>query len=215
MKMTNQRNKYKNHMFSSLDEIIKDLEAAKTKEGKKMFSTLYPAIIKLQNKNINALKNITTVFKDCGFNTKNTSQIIFFLLQKLDPKVDIHQRIISKMNNSYRNVIFNYLFNNFSDRIIILIDEFATKNCPNIHNHDFLIDQLKQQIKLENDEFDGKLELNISTKTSKYNILVQNQMQNIHKESNILDNLSNSYLSLLDLKDDDDFSEFNADNIEI
>ena len=58
------------------DAIIKDLKTAKIKEGKKMFSTLYPAIIKLQNKKINTLKNITTLFKDCGFNTNNRSQII-------------------------------------------------------------------------------------------------------------------------------------------
>ena len=215
MKKTNQRNKYQKHTFSNLDAIIKDLEAAKTKEGKKMFSTLYPAIIQLQNKKINTLKNITALFKDCGFNTNNTSQIIFFLLQKLDINLDIQKRIIKKMNNSYRNVILNYLFNDFSDRIIILIDEFTTKNCPNIHNHDFLIDQLKQQIKPGNDEFDGKLELNINNKASKNNILIKNHIHNIHKETNILDSLNNSYLSLIDLKEDDDYSEFNADNIEI
>ena len=206
MKTTNQRCKYQNHIFPNLNEIIKDLEATESSDGKKMFSTLYPVIIKLQDKKINVLKNINAVFKDCGFNCKNTGEMISFLLQKLDVDSDIRKRVIRKMNNSHRNVIFNYLFNDFSDRIIILIDEFVTKNCPNIHNHNFLIDQLKLQIKPKNDEIDMKTKINISNETS--NQIFLNHTQNISEESKIIDYLNNSSLSLLDFKEEDDFSEF-------
>ena len=138
------RKSYRKHVFTDLADINNDLKTSQTIEGKRMFFALCPMIIKLQNNGIKKLQNIAKIFKDCGFNNKSTNQIIIFLLNQLEKKSLINSRVVNKLNDSYRNVILNSLFKDFHDKIIDLIDNFITNNCPDIHNHEFLIHQLKQ-----------------------------------------------------------------------
>ena len=205
--------KYRKHIFSNLNEIINDFRANESMEGRKMFAALYPTIIKLQKNKINDLKNITSVFRDCGFNNKSTNQILLFLLNKLNNS-KINKRTINKLNDSYRNVIFNWLFYDFSDTIIPIIDDFISNYCPDIHNHDFLIHQLKQFIVQKNNKKDEKIVINIVSSNSNIG-KVENNKANIKIECNKVSETNENDLSfslpLLDFKSEVFYFDFNND----
>lgn len=191
--------KYRKHIFSNLNAIINDFKTADKSEGKKMFEALYPIIIKLQKNEINDLKNITGVFRDCGFNNKSTNQILIFLLNNLNVKSRINRRTINKLNDSYRNIIFTSLFHDFPDNIISIIDHFISNYCPDIHNHDFLIHKLKQLISSNN----------LQT------IEIINDTAHENTESNKISQINETELSLslslLDFKEEDYYSKYDID----
>lgn len=185
-KANNRLPKYKKHIFSNLNDIILDFEVNDCLEGKKMYLELAPIINKLQNYGIHELQNIAIIFKDCGLNNNSINQVIKFLLEKLQKSIKISKRGINKLNNSYRNVIFNWLFHDFKENIIIFIDEFVTKYCPTIHNHDFLIFKLNKQIQSQMEVKDIKNE-------KEY----YNEMESINVKN------KNHLLSLINVKNDD------------
>ena len=188
--------KYKKHIFSNLNAIINDFKTTDNLEGKMMFEALYPTIIKLQKNKINDLKNITGVFRDCGFNNKSTNQILIFLLNNLHVKSRINRRIVNKLNDSYRNLIFTSLFHDFPDNIIPLIDHFISNYCPDIHNHDFLIYKLKQLI--------------ASNNLQTIEIINDTTLESIEPNKINENDLSLS-LSLLDFKEEDYFTNYDID----
>lgn len=196
-KANNRLPKYKKHIFSNLNDIILDFEVNDCLEGKKMYLELAPIINKLQNYGIHELQNIAIIFKDCGLNNNSINQVINFLLEKLQKSIKISKRGINKLNNSYRNVIFNWLFHDFKENIIIFIDEFVTKYCPTIHNHDFLIFKLNKQIQSQMEVKDIKNE-------KEY----YNEMERINVKN------KNHLLSLINVKNDDNDYDL-SDDLEI
>lgn len=180
--------KYQKHIFNNLTDVSNDLIKSPTIEGKKMNRVLRPFIIKLQNIGIEKLQNITKIFRDCGLNNKSTNEIILYLLIHLNKKTLINSRVVKKMNDSYRNIIFASLFNDIPDKIISLIDVFITNHCPDIHNHDFLIHQLKQ--------------IDFSKTDQEVNEIIENN-----------DNQLSHLLSLLNAKFDDNY--FNDCSIDL
>ena len=218
MQRTKRVNKYKSHLFTNLKDIEVDFENTDSRDGKMMHKALKPIIDGLRDSGVHELQDITMIFKDCGFNNKSTNQIIIFLLNNFQ-KLNISSRDISKLNKSYRNIIFNSLFREYPNQIIQLIDEFVTCHCPNIHNHDFLIyklNQLNDQNRNELlNESKGIVDSNNITKinfTDKKNI-------NTNIESNVvtgnIQNENSQYISLFNMKDEEDeFFELIQDNMQ-
>lgn len=155
--------KYNKHIFTRLDDIVYDLHNYGSRDGILMYEALKPIISILRNNGINQLHDITLTFKNCGFNNKNTNQILIFLVDHL-PMIKLSKRIINKLNNSYRNIIFNFIFLEFPNQILQLIDDFISSHCNEIHNHDFLMSKLEQLIRRKPPEVKIKMaELNDET----------------------------------------------------
>lgn len=176
------RKQYYKHVFTNIDDVVSDFQKYRSTDGIRIQEILNPFISKLKQNNINELTMFSSIFKDCGFNNKNKNQMIVFLLDKLMEK-RISNRELNKFNDTYRNVIFNVLFNDFSKKIIKLIKDFITFNCPDIHNHDFLISKLKETI--ERKENLMKIEKPMKIHIENLNILSFNQ--------NYLDFLNENY----------------------
>ena len=218
MRRTKRLNKYKSHLFTNLKDIEVDFENTDSRDGKMMHKALKPIIDGLRDSGVHELQDITMIFKDCGFNNESTNQIIIFLLNNFQ-KLNISSRDISKLNKSYRNIIFNSLFREYPNQIIQLIDEFVTCHCPNIHNHDFLIYKLNQlNVKNQNkllNESKGIVDSNIISNLN----FIDNKNLNTNIESNVvtgnIQNENSQYISLFNMKDEEDeFFELIQDNMQ-
>lgn len=209
--------KYNRHIFTNLNEIVVDFEKSPSRDVKKMYKTLKPTIIKLQKYGIYELKDISMIFKECGFTTTNINQFIIFLLKSFQV-TRFSNRDVKKFNKTYSNIILNSLFLEYPNQIIQMIGDFVSDSCPNIHNHDFLLLKIKQLI--SKNENEAKNQIITNEKNESINLLDIKKNKRKKKTSDCTINNEKKvfpqYMSLLEDNDnDDEYFDYNFDNLEI